>query len=98
MPPHHMGEYCDLMSSLPPSPFARLLRQYRQAAGLTQEELAERARLSGQTIGALERGDRQAPRRETIDLLAEALSLTDEERAQFLAAARRKKVASPIES
>src|SRR5215467_11673017 len=78
------------MSSLPPPTFADLLRRYRQAAGLTQEELAERARLSVQAIGALERGDRRAPRKETINLLAEALSLTEPERTAFEATARQR--------
>jgi DNA-binding XRE family transcriptional regulator len=36
--------------------FGELLRQHRLAACLTQEELAERARLSAETISALERG------------------------------------------
>ena len=52
------------MSSLPPVTFASLLRRYRQIAGLTQEELAERARLSKEAIGAQERGARRAPRKE----------------------------------
>lgn len=33
----------------------------REAAGLTQQELAERAGLSTNGIGALERGERQRP-------------------------------------
>jgi len=86
------------MSSLPPATFASLLRRYRQAAGLTQEELAERARLSVQAIGALERGDRRAPRKETIDLLAEALALTEPEHAVFEAAARQHRLANPLAS
>ncbi len=86
------------MSSLPPATFASLLRRYRQAAGLTQEELAERARLSVQAIGALERGDRRTPRKETIDLLAEALSLTESEHAAFEAAARQQRLANSLTS
>ena len=40
-----------------PTPgFGDLLRQYRQAAGLTQEALAERAGLSVHGIQKLERG------------------------------------------
>jgi branched-chain amino acid transport system substrate-binding protein len=81
------------MSNLSQDTFASLLRRYRQAAGLTQEELAERARLSVQAIGALERGDRRAPRKETIELLAEALSLTEPERAAFEASARQREQA-----
>jgi branched-chain amino acid transport system substrate-binding protein len=83
-----------------PSPaiFASLLRQYRLAAGMTQAELAERAHLSQEAIGALERGTRRAPRKETIDLLAEALALTEPERAAFEAAVRQQRVSSPLTS
>jgi branched-chain amino acid transport system substrate-binding protein len=83
------------MSSLPLATFASLLRRYRLAAGLTQEELAERAHLSREAVGALERGDRRAPRKETFDLLAEALALTEPERTAFDAAARQQRVARP---
>jgi predicted ATPase/DNA-binding XRE family transcriptional regulator len=72
-------------------PFGALLRRYRLAAGLSQEALAERARLSVQAIGALERGDRRAPYRDTVELLAGALDLTDEERAQLHAAVARRR-------
>ncbi|MGH2410863.1 MAG: helix-turn-helix transcriptional regulator, partial [Chloroflexota bacterium] len=51
-------------------PFALLLRRHRQAADLTQEALAERARLSVRAISDLERGIRRAPRKDTILLLA----------------------------
>ena len=37
-------------------PFGDLLRELRAAAGLTQEELAARAGLSPNAVGALERG------------------------------------------
>ena len=50
--------------------------------------LAERAGLSANGLGALERGDRQRPRRETIELLVEALSLPPADRAALAAAAR----------
>jgi predicted ATPase/DNA-binding XRE family transcriptional regulator len=72
-------------------PFGALLRRYRLAAGLSQEALAERARLSVQAVGALERGDRRAPYRDTVELLADALHLTDEERAQLHAAVARRR-------
>jgi transcriptional regulator with XRE-family HTH domain len=42
--------------------FGALLRQYRRAASLSQETLAERARLSVEAISTLERGRRGAPR------------------------------------
>jgi tetratricopeptide (TPR) repeat protein/transcriptional regulator with XRE-family HTH domain len=57
--------------------------------GLTQEELAERAGLSTRAISALEQGANQAPRTDTLALLADALALDVEERAAFETAARR---------
>jgi ABC-type transport system substrate-binding protein/class 3 adenylate cyclase len=77
------------MDTEQPSTFAALLRHYRRTAGLTQEELAERARLSRAAIDTLERGTRRRPRKDTVALLAGALGLPDEERAAFVAAARR---------
>jgi len=50
--------------------------------------LAERARLSLRAVSDLERGRRQRPYRDTVRLLAEALTLEPGERAAFLAAAR----------
>jgi transcriptional regulator with XRE-family HTH domain len=68
--------------------FGDLLRRHRVAAGLTQEALAERARLSAFTISALERGANHVPRKDTLALLAEALRLATAERAILEAAAR----------
>src|SRR5947208_588652 len=69
--------------------FATLLRRSRQAAGLSQEELAERAGVSVRTIGDLERGVSQAPRKDTVDLLAQALALAAPERAALAETVRR---------
>ncbi|MEU0791954.1 helix-turn-helix domain-containing protein [Amycolatopsis sp. NPDC005961] len=69
--------------------FGTRLRRLRRAAELTQEALAEKSGLSGQAIGALERGDRRYPHRETLDRLADALGLTGDDRAEFAAAAAR---------
>jgi transcriptional regulator with XRE-family HTH domain len=63
--------------------FGALLRQYRLAAGLSQEALAERARLSVQGLSALENGRRQSPYRHTVTLLAAALRLSSEEAARL---------------
>src|SRR5258708_16418719 len=65
-----------------------VLGRYREAAGLTQEELAVRAGLSARGISDLERGRRQTPRLETVRLLAEALALPLHQRALLEAAAR----------
>jgi predicted ATPase/transcriptional regulator with XRE-family HTH domain len=68
--------------------FGDRLRQLRSAASLSQEELARRAGLSARGISDLERGARQAPRLETVRLLADALALGENDRASLLAAAR----------
>lgn len=57
-------------------PFSGLLRSLRMAAGLTQEELAEAAKVSYRTISDLERGISRSPRRDTTRLLADALGLS----------------------
>jgi transcriptional regulator with XRE-family HTH domain len=41
--------------------FGALLRRFRLDAGMTQQTLAERAKLSVEAIGALERGARTDP-------------------------------------
>ena len=63
-----------------------LLRALREAAGLSQEELAERAGLSPHAISALERGTRTRPYPHTLRSLAGALDLDDDQRAELLAA------------
>jgi predicted ATPase/DNA-binding XRE family transcriptional regulator len=67
--------------------FGTLLRSYRLDAGLSQEALAERARLSLHGISALERGYRRTPQRETLELLAGALALNADQRRAFEQAA-----------
>jgi tetratricopeptide (TPR) repeat protein/transcriptional regulator with XRE-family HTH domain len=69
------------------SAFGQLLRRHRLNAGLSQEILAERARMSARGIGALERGDRRTPQRDTVTLLADALDLQGDDRDAFAAAA-----------
>jgi predicted ATPase/transcriptional regulator with XRE-family HTH domain len=71
--------------------FGPLLRRFRLAANMSQEELAERARLSVESVSALERGRRRAPYRETIRMLADALRLADSQREELIVAARRSK-------
>src|SRR5215831_9218145 len=80
------------MSTLPTPTFATLLRRARRAAGLSQEALAERAGISVDAISALERGLARAPHQDTLELLAEALQLSAEERAQWELATRGKRL------
>lgn len=71
------------------------LKRHRLAAGLTQEELAERAGISARTVSDVERGLRTAVHRDTGHRLATALGLVDEQLRAFdaLAGARQ---ASPL--
>jgi non-specific serine/threonine protein kinase len=69
--------------------FGDLLRRARRAAGLTQEELAERAGVSVRGVSDLERGVIRAPRSDTLELLADALGLAPEERRQWERLRRR---------
>jgi predicted ATPase/DNA-binding XRE family transcriptional regulator len=55
--------------------FGALLKQFRLDAGMTQQDLAERAKLSVEAVGLLERGARTRPRRETVISLGRALAL-----------------------
>src|SRR5688500_17405578 len=70
--------------------FGARLRRAREAAGLAQEELAERAGLSSNTIGGLERGEHRHPYPATVRTLAAALGLSDPERAALAAAAPKR--------
>jgi tetratricopeptide (TPR) repeat protein/transcriptional regulator with XRE-family HTH domain len=72
--------------------FGDLLRRYRLAAGLTQEELAARAGLSLRGISDLERGARRAPRRDTVQLLSEALHLSEAEQSLLERTARQREI------
>jgi transcriptional regulator with XRE-family HTH domain len=82
--------------------FAARLRCAREAAGLTQEELAERAALTPNTIGALERGEHRHPYPATVRALATALGLSPQERAALLASVplrrRPTKDGNPVQS
>lgn len=78
------------MATPHPRSFGELLRRYRIAAGLTQEELAERAGLSRRAVGSLETGERLSPHRETVSLLSKALNLPPAEQALLESTARQR--------
>ena len=75
--------------------FGSSLRGLREAAGQTQEELASRAGLSPNAIGALERGTRRRPYPHTVRSISDALGLSEEERAALLATIPRRNGATP---
>ncbi len=70
------------------SSFGALLKRYRLGAGLSQEGLAARASLSARTISDLERGVHGVPHADTLALLTGALSLSTQQHALLLGAAR----------
>ncbi|HUB40402.1 MAG TPA: helix-turn-helix domain-containing protein [Streptosporangiaceae bacterium] len=76
------------MAEQPALSFGGLLRRLRAEADLTQEELAEAARLSPRSVSDLERGLSRTARKDTAVLLAGALGLTGQQRELFVAAAR----------
>ena len=61
--------------------FGERLRWLREAAGLTQAQLAEKAGLSVQGIASLENGRSRRPYPHTLQALGEALELAPEEHA-----------------
>jgi predicted ATPase/transcriptional regulator with XRE-family HTH domain len=67
--------------------FGARLRRLRRRAGLSREQLAERAGVSVPTIQALELGQRRQPHPHTLRALADALGLAPEDREALLAPA-----------
>ena len=82
------------------TPFGSRLRRLREAAGLTQEELAGRAGLTAKAVSALERGERKRPYPHTVRSLADALKLSEGERTVLTEAIPRRSVnvALPFEA
>ena len=85
-----------MVTEQPGLSFGGLLRQLRTEAKLTQEELAEAARLSPRAVSALERGVNRTARKDTAGLLADALGLAGPVRELFVAAARGKAAAEDV--
>src|SRR5450755_804820 len=73
--------------------FGFLLRRHRLAAGLTQEQLADRAELSVRTIRNLERGVTTRPLRHSVQQLAAALGLEAPAAEEFVAVATARSTA-----
>ena len=78
--------------------FGALLRRLRLERRLSQEELAERAKMSVAAISALERGSRQSPYRSSVDLLADGLGIDHEARTQLHALAEQWRKARTLPS
>ena len=69
------------------SRFPELLRRRREAAGLSQNGLAEAAGRDAGTINRLESGKRAPVNRELVEDLSRALGLSEQGHDEFLAAA-----------
>ena len=76
--------------------FGGLLRQLRDEAGLTQDELAEAAQVSQRAVSDLERGINRTARKDTAMLLADSLGLDGPARELFVAAARGRVPAAEV--
>ena len=72
-----------------PPTCGQLLQRYRVLAGLTQEELAERAGYSANYIGKLEQDQRELSAA-AADRLATVLGLADQDRSALRAARERR--------
>ncbi|MDQ4043485.1 MAG: tetratricopeptide repeat protein [Actinomycetota bacterium] len=72
-----------------------MLRELREAGGLTQEELASRAGLTAKAVSALERGERKRPYPHTVRALAAALELSGDKRSALLAAVPNRDAEAP---
>ena len=84
------------MAERPAPGFAGLLRQLRDRARLTQEELAQAAGISTRSVSDLERGINRTARKDTAELLAGALGLAEPVHALFVAAARGRAPAAEV--
>ncbi len=71
-----------------PADFGEVLRRFRLAARLSQDELSERAGMGAHGISELERGAGTSPSPATLRRLAEALGLSSDEQAQLRSASR----------
>ena len=80
-----------------PGEFAVTLRQLRDRAGLTQEELAERAGVTAHAVSALERGARTRPYPHTVRSLGAALELDGPAMTRLLAAVPARVRRHPVE-
>jgi transcriptional regulator with XRE-family HTH domain/tetratricopeptide (TPR) repeat protein len=76
--------------------FGAQLRECREAAGLSQQELADRSGLSVRAVSNMERGRTKWPYRDSLSRLADALGLRERARAEFLAAVPRRQLAHPL--
>ena len=67
--------------------FDTLLRRHRARAGVSGNALARAIGTDASYLNRIERGERQAPAREAVERIADALRLTPEERDELFVSA-----------
>lgn len=72
-----------------PVSLGRRVRAIRKSLGLSLEALSERSGLGVRTLGDIEREVSHVPLRRTVESIATALDLDDDDRAELLSIARR---------
>jgi transcriptional regulator with XRE-family HTH domain len=70
------------------SEFAKLLSDFRKRAGISQYALAKKIDMNPGHLNRIEKGERNAPKRNTILKISEVLGLREEEKAELLIKAR----------
>ncbi|MDH6466344.1 transcriptional regulator with XRE-family HTH domain/tetratricopeptide (TPR) repeat protein [Micromonospora sp. A200] len=78
------------------SSFGQRLREFRQSAGMTIEDLSEASGVSGRAISDMERGHSRAPQERTLAAVADALKLSDGDRAGLVELARSERSESRV--
>src|SRR5262245_55199799 len=76
------------VNTSPPASFGAFMRERRHRAFLSPRQLAARAELSERTVRNLEADRVPSPRTDTVRLLADALQLSEPDRASWFEAAR----------
>lgn len=76
--------------------FSERLREIRQSAGMTIEELSRASGVSVRAISDMERGHSRAPQERTLTALAAALKLGDGDRAGLVTSARAERAQSRV--
>ncbi len=77
--------------------FAELLKRHRHRAGLTQQQLGDRLRLSSPYIAQIESGLKPPPPPELIDKQADVLRLNAKEKEEFIRCARAEREIQSLE-
>jgi transcriptional regulator with XRE-family HTH domain len=82
-----MAEESTSGATVPDAGFIGRLQAARQRAGLSQNQLARLAGIDPSYLNRIERGEREPPRREVVEALADALGLSPDAADDLLVSA-----------